>query len=793
MSSFRSRILWLLLAVAVLVQIATMTALVVQTNRRTDQRAGAHLASSGRILDALLSARAERLRQAVTMLADDDAFREAVASSDRTAIVAALESSAGRVDARLALLIGADGRLSASSPISIDPNNAEIKRFAASANGAPSMGCLTLGSVSYMLVAAPVHASDAVATVVFGLAIDAQLARELSSLVGQPVRFATRDDAHRWHIVDAQAQPPHRELERAIAARRTSLSTPIVLKSGDESFVVRLVPVAGSNDSLWLVLQKPIEDTLGPYARTALLGVLLLALLLAFPIARVLANATSRPLDELVNAARRIAAGNYSEPIALDAPSEFHTVAATLNSMQQTLAEREERILRQAIRDEITGLPNRAWVSEYLESRERRGIADAPLALILLQIKEFDRIRASLGHAFADKIAQEIAQRLRGFCGTEDRVARVALSEFLFIAPNIGEQASQSLARTLLQSVRAGLMCDGIPVHLDAQIGICVCPAHATHDLLRRADQALYDAGERGDAIAMYEAGRDERHRRQLAILGDLRRACDSNELELFYQPKVDMKSHAVHGLEALVRWSHPQHGRIQPSEFVPLAERTGNIALLTNWVLKTVLRQMQEWQRLGFHPDISVNLSAADLLDRELIDLILEHLRMTDAQPHRLIFEITESAVMREPGQVISVMEKLREQHVRFSIDDFGTGYSSLTQFKHLPVDEIKIDQSFVVDLARDSEDAAIVRSTIDLGHNFGVKVVAEGVETPESWRTLLELGCDLAQGYLVSRPLPAHKVLSSVNFLNDRLKSADTATQQLMAFRGVGRTGRR
>ncbi len=326
-----------------------------------------------------------------------------------------------------------------------------------------------------------------------------------------------------------------------------------------------------------------------------------------------------------------------------------------------------------------------------------------------------------------------------------------------------------------------------MPITLDACAGICVYPTHATDstDLLRRAETALYDARDRIDSIAIYEAGRDERHRRQLAILGDLRRAADTNELHLFYQPKIDMHSHAVCGLEALARWTHPIHGAIPPSEFVVLAEKTGNVTLLTSWVLKTVWKQMRDWQEIGFRPDISVNLSAADLLDRELTELILENIASAEAQPHRLIFEITESAIMRETAQVIAVMERLRQRGVRFSIDDFGTGYSSLAQFKHLPVDEIKIDKSFVLELSPGSEDAAIVRATVDLGHNFGVKVVAEGVENAPAWHTLLELGCDLAQGYLISPPVSVHEVIPVVTTLNERLLSADTATQQVRVLR--------
>jgi EAL domain-containing protein (putative c-di-GMP-specific phosphodiesterase class I) len=264
-----------------------------------------------------------------------------------------------------------------------------------------------------------------------------------------------------------------------------------------------------------------------------------------------------------------------------------------------------------------------------------------------------------------------------------------------------------------------------------------------------------------------------------------LRRGIDNGELELHYQPKVHILTQRVQSLEALVRWNHPRHGRIPPGEFVPLAERAGSIILLTSWVLKTAYEQMKAWAAQGFVLDVSVNLSAGDLSDPELPDLVRGRLRDAGALANRLVLEITESAVMRETSRVVKVMEELRHDGVRFSIDDFGTGYSSLAQLKRLPVDEIKIDKSFVLDLERQNDDAVIVQSTIELGHSLGVKVVAEGVETAGSWNMLQQMGCDMAQGFFISAPLPGAEVVNWVRALNSKLESAETPTQQVRVLK--------
>jgi diguanylate cyclase (GGDEF)-like protein len=461
--------------------------------------------------------------------------------------------------------------------------------------------------------------------------------------------------------------------------------------------------------------------------------------------------------------------------------------------MQARISEREQQIRHSALHDDLTGLPNLALFREHLDTAlaaARR--LSTPSAVLLLEIRDFDQIQASFGPSFGEEVIREVARRLVSRMQGEECVARTAESQFMLLLPAGDEVQARVLAGQIIESVRAGLIREDVHVSLNANVAICTFPTHGGdgETLLRRLNTALYDARLSGEPVMVYQAGREEGHRRQLAILGDLRRGIDGGELELHYQPKVHILTQKVQSLEALVRWNHPRHGRIPPGEFVPLAERAGSIILLTSWVLKTAHEQMRTWHAQGIDLDVSINLSAADLSDPELPELVRGRLRGGGVHANRLVLEITESAVMRETARAVRMMEELRHDGVRFSIDDFGTGYSSLAQLKRLPVDEIKIDKSFVLDLNRHTDDAVIVRSTIELGHSLGVKVVAEGVETAESWEMLRQMGCDMAQGFFISAPLPGREIANWVRSLNTKLESAETPTQQVRVLKEHRRT---
>jgi diguanylate cyclase (GGDEF)-like protein len=451
----------------------------------------------------------------------------------------------------------------------------------------------------------------------------------------------------------------------------------------------------------------------------------------------------------------------------------------------------ERERLHLATHDPLTGLPNPVFARERIEELAKRaGASGGRFALLLLELRDFDRIGGSLGQVVADEVVRSVGRIIGSRAGPEDLVARVGAARFLLIVRGHDPALATQLGMQLIRSVQSGLIYDEVTFTLDARVGVCFCPEHGdtAADVLRRLETTLYDAQERNLPLALYESGRDETHRRQLALLGELRRAIAGDGLEVYYQPKVNLQTREVRSLEALARWFHPQLGEIPPGEFVPLAERTGAVTQVTRWVLTRVLRQMRDWRAGGFDPDVSVNLSAPDLLDPELPGLIVNTLGSLGVPPQRLVLEITESAVMREPDRAVRVMEHLLHYGIRFSIDDFGAGYSSLVQLKRLPVDELKIDRTFVSGLRADSDDAFIVRSTVDLGHNLGVKVTAEGVETAECWRQLLALGCDDAQGYLIARPMPAGEVSACVARLNQAFETSESVTQEVRALRELG-----
>jgi diguanylate cyclase (GGDEF)-like protein len=795
MLSFRTRILGLLLGLVVTIQIATMIALVVKTQGGAQSRARVELEAGGRVLTSLMQSRADQLRDAVQVLVADYGFKAAVTSGDRETVLSALDNSAGRISADLAAFIDPAGHVLATTM----PDLADDVGMDWPVRGAAvtDSGVIyrTLNDKSYLLVIAPVRAPVSVGSVAIGFRIDAALAAEMRSLLGVEVTFYDGSSARSTAMVSTLSATQREALIGQLPRLVPAAGEARQVRLDGMDYVLLIEPVAGSGGKLYLILQTSLADILRPFddLRTAILGITVLAVLLAIPLALMLARGASRPLDQLVEAAQRIEGGNYAVPVELRSGAEFASLASTLNSMQARISEREQQIRHSALHDDLTGLPNLALFREHLDAalsaaRRLQGAA----AVLLVELRDFDQIQASFGPSFGEEVIRETARRLVSRVQGEECVARTAESQFMLLLPAGDEVRARILASQIIESVRAGLIREDVHVSLNAHVAICTFPTHGEDEetLLRRLNTALYDARLNGEPVMVYQAGREEGHRRQLAILGDLRRGIDGGELELHYQPKVHILTQKVQSLEALVRWNHPRHGRIPPGEFVPLAERAGSIILLTSWVLKTAHEQMRAWNAQGIDLDVSINLSAADLSDPELPELVRGRLRGAGVHANRLVLEITESAVMRETARAVRMMEELRHDGVRFSIDDFGTGYSSLAQLKRLPVDEIKIDKSFILDLSRHTDDAVIVRSTIELGHSLGVKVVAEGVETAESWEMLRQMGCDMAQGFFISAPLPGREIANWVRSLNTKLESAETPTQQVRVLKEHRRT---
>ncbi|HET9480892.1 MAG TPA: EAL domain-containing protein [Candidatus Polarisedimenticolia bacterium] len=410
--------------------------------------------------------------------------------------------------------------------------------------------------------------------------------------------------------------------------------------------------------------------------------------------------------------------------------------------------------------DPLTGLPNRLTLRRRAEScleqaREEGGAA----AFLVLDLDRFKEVNDTLGHRTGDRLLQEIAGRLIGPLGASDTIARTGGDEFVVVVPGAGREKARGTADRLIETLRVPFELDKLRLQVDTSIGIAIYPDHGedTEALLQHGDVALYQAKRIGNAVSVYDPQLDLNSVRHLTLKGELRDAIEREHLVLHFQPKISGRTGRVAGVEALVRWRHPQHGLLPPAEFVPMAESTGLIRDLTRWVLGAALRQCALWRRAGHELSVAVNCSARNLLEEDFCSGIAARLEEAGVPGSRLVLELTETAIVEDARRSAEAFGALAALGIRLSIDDFGTGYSSLEQLHRLPARELKIDKSFVLRLDSDTGAAVIVRSTVDLAHNLGLEAVAEGVGSEPIWQRLRRMGCDLGQGFHLGHPMPA------------------------------------
>jgi diguanylate cyclase (GGDEF)-like protein len=415
----------------------------------------------------------------------------------------------------------------------------------------------------------------------------------------------------------------------------------------------------------------------------------------------------------------------------------------------------------QAMFDGLTNLPNRALFSDRLQQAIFIGRREQqPFALIALDLNRFKEINDTLGHHAGDAVLKQVAERLRGTLRESDTVARMGGDEFNILLPTVGHRdGACTVAAKIVGVLLPPMHVSGQQLEIAGSLGIALFPLHGekADSLMRHADAAMYTAKRTQNHFKVYDAEVDQQADDRVALRNDLRRAISGDELVLHYQPKIDMESNCVTGAEALVRWQHPKHGLLYPDKFIALAEESGLIKGLTNAVLTTALAQCERWRKEGRDLSMAINISAVNIQDPEFPDEVAALLKQFDVPPSSIELEVTETAVMTEPERAVACIKKLSALGLQIAIDDFGTGYSSMSYLKELLVAKIKIDRSFVKDMAVNHNDAVIVRSTVELGHNLGMKVIAEGVESEKVWERLKALGCDSAQGYYMSHPIPA------------------------------------
>ncbi|HEY3809151.1 MAG TPA: EAL domain-containing protein [Steroidobacteraceae bacterium] len=771
LNTLRSKMVVLMVALLGVIQVGVFTLVNSATTRAARSKIDDELSVGEKVFASELKANAERLAQAASVLASDFAFREAIATGDSATMESALENHGARVKAAVVLFVDLQGMVVDDTIRgTVEPRRFELESLI---DGAKSSGQGTaiamIDDRVLQLVAVPVQAPLTIGWIVIGFPIDQMLAGELRSLTGLQVSFVTEQDG-RWSLLASTLAPD-------LAAQLVHVLPPIAqarqtrVLAMPEQHQLRVVELGQTGPKHFVaVLQRPINDAMGSFralsARLVALG--LFSLLLSIAGSILIAVGITRPLDALLQAVGRIRRGDYAVPIDIHRGDEIGVLAQGLDHMRAGIAEREQRILKLAYEDSLTRLPNRSQFGERLQ-REIQEASEhgRTLAVFLMDLDRFKYVNDNLGHSVGDHVLTEVGSRLRGLLRDQDCVARLGGDEFAVLVPTDDNERITQLAESIIVALEQPILYEGQPLDVGASIGIAMYPAHG-HDaqtLVRNADIAMYVAKRTRSGFTIYDSHYDTSQQQHLSLLGELRRAVEHNELRLYYQPKVTLNSAGIHAAEALIRWIHPVRGMVPPGLFIPFAEHTGYIKVLTHWVLSEAIRQCAAWMRQSIHVEISVNLSARDLMARDLPEYIEGLLAEHDLPAHMICLEITESGFMEDPAHAQRVLDRLSAIGLRLSIDDYGTGYSSLSYIMKLPVNELKIDRAFVSNMAEDADMMTIVRSTIELGHNLGLKVVAEGIEDSKGYALLRSLGCDFAQGYYISPPMAAEALPGWLN----------------------------
>jgi diguanylate cyclase (GGDEF)-like protein len=723
----------------------------------------------------------QQLRSNAALLAADPALRD-LHALDAAGGAERLAGRAAMTPAHVVQVIDAGGLRASAMPGSPKPPaQAPMPALADAALVAQTLGQGAAESVVqvdgrvYDVAAVAMQGQGAATILVLAVAYDDVLARELSRLTTIATRFELVGPDRRIRPLGSSAPAPQAEAETG--------------RSADDR-VQRVLNAAQAGEwRVQAVLERSLADVLPVFERLQLLLLLLTAASIALALAAslLLAHAVTRPLRKLTEAAQRIRDGDYREPIRIDSADEIGTLADSLNHMRLSIAERDEQNQRLAYSDTLTGLPNRTRLVRSIrlaieQARSEAGIrtndwvpppGHAHAAVMLLDLDRFKQINDTLGHRVGDAVLNIVSKRIAQAVRMEDTVARLGGDEFAIALPRADESVARGVAREVTKALKTPIDGDELnkelvamqeapieyenSIDVGASIGIALYPEDGVDDqtLLRRADIAMYAAKRNGVAVAFFDTQHEVARLEHLSLVSELRRAVEETHLLAYYQPKLDLKTNRVIGAEALVRWRHPQRGMLSPADFLPYAEQTGHISWVTRWMLAVTLRQCGAWAAAGTPMQIAINLSARDLMRPDLVTDIEKRLRDHAVPPHLVCLEITESTFMQDPDRALRVLHDLRALGVHLSIDDFGTGFSSLSYMKRLPVHELKIDATFVQGMAISERDVAIVRSTIDLAHSLGLKVVAEGVEDERCLARLREMDCDLAQGYLIGRPV--------------------------------------
>ncbi|QNI02831.1 EAL domain-containing protein [Halomonas sp. SH5A2] len=760
---FRTRLMLVLLTVVVVSQLATGLAFLRATQQDALTKGNQRLEVGARVLDQLLERRGDQLRDNVAILADDFGFKSAVASQDRETLQSVLVNHGTRADADIVLLSDLDGQLLASSHHPSQTPMPFPELFETAQQQGSAFSVVIADGQPYEFVMLPVYAPNVIGWVGMGFLIDDAVVEEINALTGLEISVVNYTPQQTpTYLASSHSRKEAEPLSQFNNAAEAEAYSEISQMTPDDGYLTYASELYNdSKNQTFALIQLSRDELLAAYDDLQWQLLVIVALILLFTIAIAVwsARSISRPLVALADVARRIGQGERVTDVpAESSQSETGLLAGTLRSMQDDIAEREAILRHQSRHDLLTDLPNRISALEDINARIEDG---QPFTLLRLAIKDFRNINDTFGYELGDHVLVTLAHRMKALKSPIQSAYRLASDEFLLLINQAYTTPNWRISE--LASLSTPIDLDNSSIGLSLAAGEVSYPAHGAKAqlLLRRADIALDMARDHPDAHQRYAEGQDERHLRQLTLIHDLRDAVSNNQLWMAYQPKVATRDGEVCQFEALMRWRHPSLGFVPPDEFIGLAERSGNIRKLSQWMLEHITSQLHQWQQQGSRVSVAVNLSASDVTDPQLPGQLAELLERHDLAADQLSLEVTESAVMQDINAAARTLDELSRLGVSIAIDDYGTGYSSLAQIKRLPVNELKIDKSFVLKLDSQEDDLTIVRSTIEMGHSLGLSIVAEGVENAASAALLNDLGCDYLQGYWIAKPMPSDDVI--------------------------------
>jgi diguanylate cyclase (GGDEF)-like protein len=754
-ASFRTKLLLLMIVPLCVAQVVTLYAVMRTVEQDIRLRARESLDTGAIIVNEYLAARAEQLRTSVGVLASDFGLKEAVATGDAATIRSVLHNHGRRVGADLTAILDLDGTPIVSTVEFGAARIADPARLIRDTNLQPRESTAFIADTAYHVFSVPIRAPAMIGWVVLGFRIDSDLVARVSELTGLDTSIVHTDNPPTTIVSSRNAAPLNLKLNDRDDVVFTANDGP------NQSLIIQTAFVRG-DETVLVVLQRSLQEAMQPYvsARRGLIAFGATLLLFVAAAGAWFSTTIAKPLNTLAAAARRMISGDYDTNVEVRSDDEIGELASSFNAMQLAIAEREQRISHHALHDPLTDLPNRAKVIEILtkmiDVATRKRTTVTVLSIRLVRMGE---ISSTLGHSVTNELIRTAARHLATNLDALEFLGHTGTNEFVIVLPGQDTDAAMSYVDRIEGLLGSGVTLGQVHMILQTKTGIAEFPRHGTTaaDLLRLAAIARTDAEASNERVRVYQLGREDKFQRRLRIINDLPAALRRGEIQVWYQPKVSLPDGNVCGAEALVRWEHSELGFLQPDDFVPAAERSGTIVALTQYVIAEAVRECRHWEESGHVLQVSVNLSARDLLDEYLPYYVMQILKEHELPAERLTLEVTESSIMEDLSHAVAILECLRDIGVQISMDDFGTGHSSLAQIRNIPLHELKIDRSFVMSLAEDEHNDVIVKTTVNLAHSMKLKVVAEGVEDIETMRLISSIGCEQAQGYFLSKPIPS------------------------------------